>query len=152
MEEDFIESEVLWPDDTQKENENENENKVKGVKKKNKVSPLPSSDDDYYWRLEKIPMKKNKTTTASMPLDIIPVKVTGDSRIQDDIYKTKDDDDGKRGEEMVPPHLMMIRKRNYLNNQMAFSVCYGNGRTLKGRDLCRVRNSVLRMTGFLETC
>ncbi|KAI3944142.1 hypothetical protein MKW92_015678 [Papaver armeniacum] len=64
-------------------------------------------------------MKKNKTTTASMPLDIIPVKVTGDSRIHDDIYKTKDDDDDKT-EEMVPPHLMMIRHRNYLNNQMAF--------------------------------
>ncbi|MBA0720279.1 hypothetical protein Golax_007906 [Gossypium laxum] len=34
--------------------------------------------------------------------------------------------------------------------KMAFSVCSGNGRTLKGRDLCQVRNSVLRMTGFLE--
>ncbi|KAI3935482.1 hypothetical protein MKW98_027622 [Papaver atlanticum] len=145
MEEDFIESEVLWPDDTQKENENENENKVIAVKNKNKVSPLPSSSDDYYWRLDKIPMKKSKITTASMPLDIISVKVTGDSRIQDD-------EDGKREEEMVPPHLMMIRKRNYSNNQMAFSVCSGNGRTLKGRDLRQVRNSVLRMTGFLETC
>ncbi|KAI3934532.1 hypothetical protein MKW92_012336 [Papaver armeniacum] len=79
-------------------------------------------------------MKKNKATTASMPLDIIPVKVTGDSRIHDDIYKTKDDDDGKTEEEMVPPHLMMIRHRNYLNNQMAFSVCSGYGRTLKGRE------------------
>ncbi|KAI3890891.1 hypothetical protein MKW92_045103 [Papaver armeniacum] len=133
MEEDFTESEVLWPDDTQKENENENENKVIAVKKKNKVSPLSSSSDDYYWRLEKNPMKKNKTTTASMPLDIIPVKVTGDSRIHDDIYKTKDDDDDKT-EEMVPPHLMMIRHRNYLNNQMAFFVCSGNVRTLKGRE------------------
>ncbi|KAI3876674.1 hypothetical protein MKW92_037780 [Papaver armeniacum] len=112
MEEDFTKSEVLWPDDTQKENENENENKV----------------------IAKNPMKKNKTTIASTHLDIIPVKVTGDSRIHDDIYKTKDDDDDKTEEEMVPPHLMMIRHRNYLNNQMAFSVCSGNGRTLKGRE------------------
>ena len=55
-------------------------------------------------------------------------------------------DDG--GRIMVPPHLIVGRRME--GCQMAFSVCTGNGRTLKGRDLSRVRNSVLRLTGFLE--
>ncbi|KAL2244722.1 UNVERIFIED_CONTAM: hypothetical protein Sindi_2740400 [Sesamum indicum] len=51
--------------------------------------------------------------------------------------------------EMVPPHVIVGRR--VAGKMMAFSVCTGNGRTLKGRDLSEVRNSVLRMTGFLET-
>ncbi|KFK44791.1 hypothetical protein AALP_AA1G303900 [Arabis alpina] len=52
------------------------------------------------------------------------------------------------GEKMIPPHVMIGRRME--GGQMAFSVCTGNGRTLKGRDLSRVRNSVLKLTGFLE--
>ncbi|KAL6614582.1 hypothetical protein ACP70R_036852 [Stipagrostis hirtigluma subsp. patula] len=52
-------------------------------------------------------------------------------------------DDG--GGEVVPPHVLLARRR------AAFSVCSGQGRTLKGRDLRRVRDSVLRMTGFIES-
>ncbi|KVH89436.1 uncharacterized protein LOC112526869 [Cynara cardunculus var. scolymus] len=51
--------------------------------------------------------------------------------------------------EMIPPHVMVLRRR--VAEKMAFSVCSGMGRTLKGRDLSEVRNCVLRMTGFLET-
>ncbi|XP_047310008.1 uncharacterized protein LOC124913644 [Impatiens glandulifera] len=51
---------------------------------------------------------------------------------------------------VVPPHLI-IRRRLVSARKMAFSVCTGNGRTLKGRDLSQVRNMILRMTGFLET-
>ncbi|KAI9121448.1 hypothetical protein K1719_008481 [Acacia pycnantha] len=51
-------------------------------------------------------------------------------------------------EGMVPPHVLVGRR---IAGKMPFSVCTGNGRTLKGRDLSRVRNSILRMTGFLET-
>ncbi|KAF8088199.1 hypothetical protein N665_0549s0010 [Sinapis alba] len=47
-------------------------------------------------------------------------------------------------ETMTPPHVI-IGKRRTEAAQMAFSFC-----TLKGRDLSRHRNSVLRMTGFLE--
>ncbi|KAL0407462.1 UNVERIFIED_CONTAM: hypothetical protein Slati_4060100 [Sesamum latifolium] len=55
-------------------------------------------------------------------------------------------DDG----EMVPPHVI-IGRRVPAGKVMAFSLCTGKGRTLKGRDLSEVRNSILRMTGFLET-
>ncbi|URD94428.1 hypothetical protein MUK42_31181 [Musa troglodytarum] len=37
-----------------------------------------------------------------------------------------------------------------MTEKLAFSVCIGNDRALKGRDLSRVRNSILHMTGFLE--
>lgn len=53
-------------------------------------------------------------------------------------------EDGK----IIPPHVIVGRR---IAGKMAFSVCTGNGRTLKGRDLSQVRNSILRMTGFLET-
>ncbi|KAK9153189.1 hypothetical protein Sjap_000669 [Stephania japonica] len=48
--------------------------------------------------------------------------------------------------EMVPPHVMVERRVR----KMGLLVCTGNGMALKGRQLSQVRNSVLRMTGFLE--
>ncbi|KAH6786384.1 hypothetical protein C2S52_005936 [Perilla frutescens var. hirtella] len=48
------------------------------------------------------------------------------------------------GSMMIPPHEWIARRIS------SFSVCEGAGRTLKGRDLSRVRNSVLTKTGFLE--
>ena len=51
-------------------------------------------------------------------------------------------------EEIVPPHVLVVRR---MTDRIAFSVCTGNGRTLKGRDLQRVRNDILKMTGFLES-
>lgn len=48
-------------------------------------------------------------------------------------------------DEMLPPHLIVAR-----SHAMTFSVFEGVGRTLKGRDLRRVRNAVFQKTGFLE--
>ncbi|KAK8664883.1 hypothetical protein V6N13_084654 [Hibiscus sabdariffa] len=49
----------------------------------------------------------------------------------------------------LPPHEWLARKlaRTQVSS---FSVCEGVGRTLKGRDLSKVRNAVLTKTGFLE--
>ncbi|XP_020599098.1 uncharacterized protein LOC110038562 [Phalaenopsis equestris] len=52
-------------------------------------------------------------------------------------------------EEMVPPHVLVSRR--WSSASVAFSLSSGPGRALKGRDLRHVRNSVLRMTGFLES-
>ncbi|CAI9259767.1 unnamed protein product [Lactuca saligna] len=52
----------------------------------------------------------------------------------------EEEDDG----EMVPPHEIVAR------SYVTFSVFEGAGRTLKGRDLCRVRNAVFQKTGFLD--
>ncbi|KAI3818680.1 hypothetical protein L1987_12495 [Smallanthus sonchifolius] len=51
-------------------------------------------------------------------------------------------------EEIVPPHVILARR---MAGKAAFSLCSGNGRTLKGRDLSEVRNSILRLTGFIES-
>ncbi|ONK70144.1 uncharacterized protein A4U43_C05F30710 [Asparagus officinalis] len=48
---------------------------------------------------------------------------------------------------MIPPHVVVARRAA---DKAAFSMFAGNGRTLKGRDMKRVRDAVLRMTGFLE--
>lgn len=50
-------------------------------------------------------------------------------------------------EVIVPPHEWIARK----TVTSSLSVCEGAGRTLKGRDLSRVRNAVLTKTGFLES-
>ncbi|CAL5411550.1 unnamed protein product [Camellia sinensis] len=90
--------------------------------------------------------KPRRKKYKSVPVNI-PEKVSGNSwfqRVESDLFD--DDDDGG---EVVPPHVILGR-RTY-ERKMAFSVCSGNGRTLKGRDLSQVRNSILRKTGFLET-
>uniref|UniRef100_A0A0D9VNL6 Uncharacterized protein n=1 Tax=Leersia perrieri TaxID=77586 RepID=A0A0D9VNL6_9ORYZ len=56
-----------------------------------------------------------------------------------------EDDDGDDEEGIVPPHVMAARR-----HARSSSVLEGAGRTLKGRDLRRVRNAVLRQTGFLD--
>ncbi|KAM3740766.1 hypothetical protein ACB098_08G123500 [Castanea mollissima] len=55
-----------------------------------------------------------------------------------------DDDDGVEGE-MLPPHEIVARAQSPM---LACSVLEGAGRTLKGRDLRRVRNAVWRRTGL----
>lgn len=49
-------------------------------------------------------------------------------------------------EEVLPPHEMVARAQK----MATLSVVEGAGRTLKGRDLRRVRNAVWQQTGFLD--
>ncbi|XP_031482323.1 uncharacterized protein LOC116252298 [Nymphaea colorata] len=61
-----------------------------------------------------------------------------------------DNDDIEEGDDdRLPPHEFIARKlaRNHITPS---SVYEGAGRTLKGRDLKKVRNAVLTSTGFLE--
>ncbi|GLT80171.1 hypothetical protein SLA2020_516250 [Shorea laevis] len=99
--------------------------------------------------IEKCGRKKEKKMVMSSSL---PVNIPGDRVFR---YAAADADDFEEvcngGEEeggIVPPHVILGRR---IAGKMAFSVCTGNGRTLKGRDLSQVRNRILRMTGFLET-
>ncbi|KAL8148462.1 hypothetical protein AgCh_005726 [Apium graveolens] len=54
------------------------------------------------------------------------------------------EEDGEEEGEMIPPHEIVAR------SHVTFSVFEGVGRTLKGRDLRRVRNAVFQQTGFLD--
>ncbi|XP_027184240.1 uncharacterized protein LOC113782552 [Coffea eugenioides] len=93
-------------------------------------------------------LKTKKNTSASLPVSI-PESFSGNNSCFRSMESDfNDDDDGDDGE-MEPPHVIIGRR--ITRKVMAFSVCTGNGRTLKGRDLSEVRNSILRMTGFLET-
>ncbi|GMP73160.1 hypothetical protein CsSME_00030992 [Camellia sinensis var. sinensis] len=60
-----------------------------------------------------------------------------------------DDYDYDYDDEMVPPHEYVAKKlaRSQISSH---SMCEGIGRTLKGRDLSKVRNAILTKTGFLE--
>ncbi|CAK7350325.1 unnamed protein product [Dovyalis caffra] len=83
--------------------------------------------------------KKKQKQSSSIPVNI-----------PNNVLQLSDNDDFEEeyeGEDRVPPHIIVGRR---IAGKMAFSVCTGNGRTLKGRDLSEVRNSILRMTGFLE--
>lgn len=59
------------------------------------------------------------------------------------------DDDEENDHEMVPPHEIVAR-RVARSAVVSSSMCEGVGRTLKGRDLSKLRNAILTKTGFLE--
>lgn len=101
---------------------------------------MPSSQASQHNKSAK--KKKKKNNNYSVPMNIPNgVSISGDSDESQEDFDFED-------EEMVPPHVITSRR---CAGKMAFSVRTGNGRTLKGRDLSQVRNSILRMTGFLET-
>lgn len=106
---------------------------------------LITSNNKYVTNHETIQKNKVKKKIISTS---IPVNIPESfSRFREtDVIEDHGDIDDDR--ELVPPHVIVERR---IAGKMAFSVCTGNGRTLKGRDLSQVRNSILRMTGFLET-
>ena len=68
-------------------------------------------------------------------------------------YSGDSDEDGEENDEpdsKLPPH-EFIARRLARSQISSFSVLEGAGRTLKGRDLSKVRNAVLSKTGFLES-
>ncbi|KAL3615158.1 hypothetical protein CASFOL_040819 [Castilleja foliolosa] len=81
--------------------------------------------------------KKN----SSIPINIPETHVSRNTWFRSDFG-------GEEGE-FVPPHVIIGRR--VAGKVAAFSLCTGSGRTLKGRHLSEFRNSILRMTGFLET-
>ncbi|WCJ20172.1 hypothetical protein M5689_002425 [Euphorbia peplus] len=58
------------------------------------------------------------------------------------------EDDDEDDEELIPPHEWIAKKLS--GTQLSSSVYEGIGRTLKGRDLSKLRNAILTKTGFLE--
>ncbi|KAJ9178122.1 hypothetical protein P3X46_010032 [Hevea brasiliensis] len=92
----------------------------------------------------------------------LPVNIPDWSKILKDEYRENrrrevddDDDDDVDGEDYfdggarVPPHEFLARQ--LARTRIAsFSVHEGVGRTLKGRDLSRVRNAIWEKTGFQD--
>lgn len=57
------------------------------------------------------------------------------------------DEDDEESEGRIPPHEFLARQLAR-TRIVSFSVHEGVGRTLKGRDLSRVRNAIWEKTGF----
>ncbi|KAK7282343.1 hypothetical protein RIF29_11028 [Crotalaria pallida] len=141
MADEFQESEVVFSDPTPQLGGYDGGELVAAVqlgkeqkkKQKNSMMMKRNGDDD-----EDEEKKKKKKVASSLPV-----------KIPERMMRCCDEADDEDGEGMVvPPHVMVERRIS--GGKMAHSVCTGNGRTLKGRDLSQVRNAVLRMTGFLE--
>ncbi|XP_048429271.1 nucleolin-like [Pyrus x bretschneideri] len=73
-------------------------------------------------------------------------------RDSSDDYEVEEEEEEEEEEydPKEPPH-EFIARRLARSQISSFSVCEGAGRTLKGRDLSKVRNAVLSKTGFLES-
>ncbi|CAA2997273.1 Hypothetical predicted protein [Olea europaea subsp. europaea] len=129
MAEEFQESEVIFPENNEENGEYCNVsvhlNSRESRKSKGKRKKLTS-----------VPVKIPENASTYSMLEYM----------DSDFFDEDSSDDG----EMVPPHLIIGRR--LAGKILAFSVCAGiNGKRLKGRNLMEVRNSILRMTGFLET-
>ncbi|KAK8700541.1 hypothetical protein V6N13_018935 [Hibiscus sabdariffa] len=82
----------------------------------------------------------------SAPVNVpILVKVMRKNRGLDDDLELDVEEEG----EMLPPHEIVARSLAQ-SPVLACSVLEGVGRTLKGRDLRKVRNAIWRQTGFLD--
>ncbi|KAL5720387.1 hypothetical protein ACHQM5_004663 [Ranunculus cassubicifolius] len=121
--EEFDEFEVLWSETKEKPQSRE----------KGKIHPCPK---------RKVPENLGSIQSSPISIPMNKVRSFKSNWLDFEVYEEKE-------EKMVPPHEILAKR---FNGKMAFSVCTGNGRTLKGRDLSKVRNSVLLKTGFLESC
>ncbi|KAL3519471.1 hypothetical protein ACH5RR_017620 [Cinchona calisaya] len=80
-----------------------------------------------------------------------PVNVPDWSKIYrvDSVESLHDSDDGADyDQEWIPPHEYLAREHARSRKMAANSVFEGVGRTLKGRDMSRVRDAVWSQTGF----
>ncbi|XP_065868903.1 protein S40-4-like [Euphorbia lathyris] len=125
----------------------------------NSVATLSNSPD---FRKAVSGSRFNKKSTSSAGRTVggtpssLPVNIPDWSKILKEEYRENrrrdadDDDDDVDGENYfdglrVPPHEFLARTRI-----ASFSVHEGVGRTLKGRDLSKVRNAIWEKTGFQD--
>ena len=94
----------------------------------------------------------SSSSTTDGRVSSLPVNVPDWSKILGEEYRQNrrrnyddGDDDDDDDDEKVPPHEFLARTR-----MASFSVHEGVGRTLKGRDLSRVRNAIWAKTGFQD--
>ncbi|KAH0760373.1 hypothetical protein KY290_016446 [Solanum tuberosum] len=140
MEEEFQESEVIFHENIENE---ENDRDYYEFQNRDLISSN-SRDSQSRKRLKKI----SNSVPISIPDNLSRNNLWFKHVKNNELNFFEDEEYGDDGE-MVPPHV--ITGRRIAGKMMSFSICSGYGRTLKGRDLSQVRNSILRMTGFLET-
>ncbi|RWW11508.1 hypothetical protein BHE74_00033802 [Ensete ventricosum] len=93
-----------------------------------------------------VPVGRTHHLAQSLPVNV-PVVPRRARRFEMEATDGADDGDGH---EIMPPHEIVARNFGRGSPLTTFSVLEGAGRTLKGRDLRRVRDAVFRQTGFLD--
>ncbi|CAN8247270.1 unnamed protein product [Cochlearia groenlandica] len=93
--------------------------------------------------------KLTGSTASSLPVNVPDwSKILGEEIRRRQILIDEDDVDGDEiacggGARRLPPHELLASRR-----MASFSVHEGAGRTLKGRDLSRVRNTIFKIRGI----
>ncbi|WOK91432.1 hypothetical protein Cni_G00123 [Canna indica] len=127
--EELYEADVMWPADG-----HEPQPRPSNARK------LSSSSSRRAWKPLSAPMEVPRMMTRRRS----PVAGEGNGGYG---YPDEEvEEEEENAAELVPPHLLAASR----SRKEAFSLCGEKGRRLKGRELRHVRNSVLRMTGFLE--
>ncbi|KAJ4806831.1 hypothetical protein LUZ62_019397 [Rhynchospora pubera] len=121
--EELEEGDILWPD----QNNHSTELAI--------ASAMPNSQE-------------SRSIRVSAPITIPSREVPQSQRdFEMDSDEHEEDNSGNRPcKKIVPPHVIVARR---FADRM-FSVCFGHGRTLRGRDLVTFRNTIFQMTGFIE--
>ncbi|KAF0889449.1 hypothetical protein E2562_024512 [Oryza meyeriana var. granulata] len=136
---DLLERDVLWPASSAPgllaalpEDEGSKKKKRAGPAVRSAARPVPETA-----------AALTPTTGAAMVARSAPVRIPSEAARRGRWAQAVGG--GEDGDAMVPPHEIVARRAAAHS-----SVLEGAGRTLKGRDLRRVRNAVLRRTGFLD--
>uniref|UniRef100_A0A0A0LAY5 Senescence regulator n=2 Tax=Cucumis sativus TaxID=3659 RepID=A0A0A0LAY5_CUCSA len=101
------------------------------------------------------PVQSNREYSQSVPCrkfqQSAPIKVPEAMRKgrNDRDHVERKEEEEEEEEQMLPPH-EIVRRGSGMSPNTTFSVLEGAGRTLKGRDLRRVRNAVWHRTGFVD--
>lgn len=92
------------------------------------------------------PAKVTATTACSLPMNVPDwSKILREENRHNRRRSIENDDEDCMDGGRLPPHEYLARTR-----MASFSVHEGAGRTLKGRDLSRVRNAVFEKIGILD--
>ncbi|XP_020585228.1 uncharacterized protein LOC110027921 [Phalaenopsis equestris] len=95
-------------------------------------------------RRRPVPAEFSEGFHQSAPMNV-PIWPRGRRTPSGSLMQVDDGGEEEAEDEMLPPHVIVAR-----SHVTTFSVFEGVGRTLKGRDLCRLRNTVFQKTGFID--
>ncbi|CAK9149632.1 unnamed protein product [Ilex paraguariensis] len=104
-------------------------------------------------RVDSVERASAGMTPASFPVNIPDWSKILKEDCRDNQRRENDDnfgeEDGEDGENRIPPHEFLARQ--FARTRIAsYSLHEGIGRTLKGRDLSRVRNAIWEKIGFQD--
>lgn len=132
-----FQEEDMWGVVVKQEREDSDSESVCGRRRNTKEGNRPKSSKN-------VQESRMMHQQSSAPVNI-PDYGTNPKKWEVDSSWDSDEEEGNSNV-MIPPHQVIARKQ-----LSSFSVFEGAGRTLKGRDLSRVRTAVLTKTGFLES-